>query len=74
MNDIFMNNVCACENHHNLAFTHFSSQHPFTCAIRYFGEWEFHFISDVGKVLVMYAPSSIALKGWVVYIGEWNKN
>jgi len=64
MNDILLRNVCACENDHNLVFTHFSSQCPFTCATRYFGEWEFHCINDVGKTLVPYAPSSITLKGF----------
>jgi hypothetical protein len=35
MNDILLNNVCACENHHNLVFTHVPSQCPLTCATRY---------------------------------------
>jgi hypothetical protein len=73
MNDIFMSNVYACENDHNLVFTHVPSQCPFICAIRYFGGWQVHFISDVGKALVPYAPSSIAFKGWLVHMGEWNK-
>jgi len=73
MNDIFVNNVYACENDHNLVFTHVPSQCPFICAIRYFGGWQVHFISDVGKALVPYAPSSITFKGWLVHMGEWNK-
>jgi hypothetical protein len=73
MNDILLRNVYACENDHNLMFTHVPLQCPFTCATRYFGEWEFHHISDVGKALVPYAPSSITLKGWLVHMGEWNK-
>ncbi len=73
MNDILWNNVCACKNHHNLMFAHVPLQHPFTCAKRYFGEWEFHHINDVGKVLAPYVPSSITLKGRLVHMGEWNK-
>jgi len=58
MNDILLSNVCACENHQNLVFTHVPSQHPFTCATRYFGEWELHRLNDVGKVLAIpQAPS-----------------
>jgi hypothetical protein len=73
MNDILLINVYACENDHNLVFTHVPSQCPFACATKYFGEWEFHRISDVGKALAPYAPSSIILKGWLVDMGEWNK-
>jgi len=69
MNDIFLNNVCACENCHNFVFTHIPSQCAFTCATRYFGELKFHHINDVGKVLVLYAPSSIFLKvGWYTWV------
>jgi len=73
MNDIFLSNVYACENEHNLVFTHVPSQCPFICATRYFGEWHFHFINDVGKTLISYAPSSITFKVWLVHMGEWNK-
>ncbi len=38
MNDIFLSNVCACENHHNLVFTHVPLQCLFTCGTRYFYE------------------------------------
>jgi len=58
MNDILLSSVCACEDHQIFVFTHVPSQHPFTCATRYFGEWELHHISDVGKMLAMpQAPS-----------------
>jgi hypothetical protein len=73
MNDILLRNVCACENDHNLVFTHVPSQCPFTHATKYFGEWEFHRINNIGKALAPYAPSSITLKGWLVHMGEWNK-
>jgi hypothetical protein len=29
---------------------------------KYFNEWEFHHVNDIGKVLAPYAPSSITLK------------
>jgi hypothetical protein len=74
MNDILLKNVCACDNEHNLMFTHVRSQCPFTCATKYFGEWEFHRISDIGKALASYAPSSITFKGWLVHMGERNKS
>ncbi len=73
MNDILLRNVCACENDHNLVFTHVPSQCPFTYATKYFDECEFHRVNNIGKVLALYAPSSIILKGWLVYMGEWNK-
>jgi hypothetical protein len=73
MNDILLRNACACENDHNLVFIHVPSQCPFTCATKYFIEWEFHRVNKIGKALVMYAPSSITLKGRLVHIGEWNK-
>ncbi len=72
INDILLKNVCACENDHNLVFTHVPSQCPFTCATKYFDEWEFHRVNNIGKVLAPYAPSSI-FKGWLVHMGEWNK-
>jgi hypothetical protein len=73
MTDNLLKNVYACENEHNLLFTHVFSQCPFTCAIKYFGEWEIFHINNIGKVLALYAPSSITLKGWLVHMGEWNK-
>jgi len=73
MNDILLRNVCACENDHNLVFTHVPSQCPFTCATKYFGEWEFQCVNNIGKALAPYAPTSIILKGWLVQMGEWNK-
>jgi len=73
MNDILLKNVCACENDHNLVFTHVPSQCPFTCATKYLSEWEFHHVNNIGKVLALYTPSSIIFKGWLVHMGEWNK-
>jgi hypothetical protein len=73
MNDILLRNVCACENDHNLVFTHVPSQCPFTGATKYLGEWEFHRVNNIGKALALYAPSSITLKGWLVHMGEWSK-
>ncbi len=73
MNDIFLRNVCACENDHNLVCTHVPSQCPFTCATKYLSEWEFHHANNIGKTLALYAPSSITFKGWLVHMGEWNK-
>jgi hypothetical protein len=73
MNDILLRNVCACENDHNLVFTHVPSQCPFTCVTKYFDEWEFHRVNNIGKALASYASSSIILKGWLVHMGEWNK-
>ncbi len=73
MNDILLRNVYACENDHNLVFTHVPLQYPFTCATKYFGEWEFHHINNIGKALALYDSSSITLKGWLVHMGEWNK-
>ncbi len=73
MNDIFLKIVYACENDHNLVFTHVPLQCSFTCATKYFGEWEFHHISDIGKALAPYALNSIIFKGWLVHMGEWNK-
>jgi hypothetical protein len=70
MNDILLKNVCACENDHTLVFTHVFSQCPFT---KYFGEWEFHPVNNIGKALAPYARSSITLKDWLVHMGEWNK-
>ncbi len=63
MNDILLKNVCACENDHNLVFTHVPSQCPFTCATKYFNEWEFHHVNNIWKALAPYTPSSITLKG-----------
>jgi hypothetical protein len=71
--DILLKIVCACENDHNLVFTHVPSQCPFTCATKYFSEWEFHRVNNIGKALASYAPSSIIFKGWLVHMGEWNK-
>jgi hypothetical protein len=73
MNDILLRNVYACENDHNLVFTHVPLQCPFTCVTKYFGEWEFHYVNNIGKVLAPYTTSSITLKGWLVHMGEWNK-
>jgi hypothetical protein len=73
MNDIFLRNVYGCEDDHNLVFTHVPLQCPFTCATKYFGEWEFHRVNNIGKVLAPYAPISITFKGWLVHMGEWNK-
>jgi len=73
MNDILLINVCACANDHNLVFTHVPSQCPFTCVTKYFGEWEFHRVNNIGKALAPYTSSSITLKGWLVHMGEWNK-
>ncbi len=47
--------------------------HSHVCATRYFGEWEFHHLSDVGKALALYTPSSITFKGWLVHMDEWKK-
>jgi hypothetical protein len=44
MNDIFY----ACENDHNLVFIIVPLQCPFTCATKYFNEWEFHCVNDIG--------------------------
>jgi len=71
--NILLRNVYAYENDHNLVFTHVPLQCPFTCATRYFSEWEFHYINDIGKALVLYAPRSITFKGWLVHMGKWNK-
>jgi hypothetical protein len=69
MNGILLRNVSACENDHNLVFTHVPSQCPFTCATKYFREWEFHHINNIGKALALYAPSSITLKvGWYTWV------
>jgi hypothetical protein len=73
MNDILLKNVCAYENDHNLVFTHVPSQCPFTNATKYFDEWEFHRINNIGMALASYTLSSITLKGWLEHIGEWNK-
>jgi hypothetical protein len=73
MNDILLKNVYACENDHNLVFTHVPSQCPFTCATKYFDECEFHRINNIGKALTPYVPSSIIFKGWLLDMGEWNK-
>jgi hypothetical protein len=73
MNDILLRNVYACENDHNLVFTHVPSQCPFTCVTKHFGEWEFHYVNNIGKALAPYAPSSITFKGWLAHTGEWNK-
>ncbi len=72
MNDILLRNVYACENDHNLVFTHVPLQCPFTCATKYFDEWEFHHMSDIGKVLAAYALSSITFNV-MEHMGGWNK-
>jgi len=46
---------------------------PIHMCNKYFGEWEFHCVNNIGKALVLYAPSSITFKGWLVHMGEWNK-
>ncbi len=73
MNDILLINVYACENDHDLVFTHVSSQYSFTRATKYFDEWEFHCVNNIGKALAPYAPSSITFKCCLVHMGEWNK-
>ncbi len=67
MNDILLSNVNACENDHNLVFTHFPLQCPFTCVTRYFGEWEFHCISDVGFICpkLHHFQRLVGTHGWV---------
>jgi hypothetical protein len=73
MNDIFLKNVYACENDHNLVFAHVPSQCPFTCATKYFGESKFHHVNNIRKALASYAPSFITINSWLVHMGEWNK-
>jgi hypothetical protein len=73
MNNILLRNVYACENNHNLVFTHVPLQCLFKRVTKYFGEWEFHYVNDIGKALTPYTPSPITFKGWLVHMGEWNK-
>jgi hypothetical protein len=67
MNDILLSNVNACENDHNMVFTHVPLQCPFTCATRYFGEWEFHYINDIGSICPKLHHSQwlVGTHGWV---------
>jgi hypothetical protein len=74
MNDIILSSVCACENHQKLVVKHVLSQRPFTCATRYFCEWEFHYISDVGKVLVMPQAPSLLKVGWYTWVNGIKAN
>ncbi len=66
MNDILLRNICACENDHNLVYTHVPLQCPFTCATIYFSQWEFHCVNNIGKVLAPYAqtPSLLKVSGY----------
>jgi hypothetical protein len=36
-------------------------QCPFTCATKYFSEWEFHRINNIGKALAPYKPFSVKI-------------
>jgi hypothetical protein len=69
MNDILLKNVYACENDHNLVFTHVPLQCSFTCAIKYFDEWEFHHINNIGRRwLYMPQAPSLSKVGWYTWV------